>query len=519
MTSIPSILLIRPPATYPNGAITPSAGIPIGLLSIGAMLESNGFGVEILDCQVNPVRPLHDAVDGSLQMGLNWDEVADRIRNVAPDLVGIGASFSAQLHNALRMAELVREIAPEALIVMGGNHPTVRPDDCFRLSSAIDLACIGEGELTMLEIARALAAGDSTDAIAGTACREGAAARMNPLRPRIADLDSLPLPAYHLIDLEDYFSLYAQGFTERIARRYPGSERAVSMVTSRGCPFNCVFCSIHLHMGRKWRSHSIDYVRRHIELLESRYGVRHLHFEDDNLSADPRRFKEILFLLRDSQQRFSWDTPNGVRVDTLSRELVELCKASGCDYLIFGVESGNTRVLHEVIDKKLDLEDVKTAARWCREVGLDAMAFYVIGFPGERLDEMQDTARFALTLMRDYDVLPNLFVATPLPGTRLETECLQQGIIAAPLAPADFASMTQGGSFIETDAFSSEQVKALLADFAKSVKRIFVRNAFRFLAKHPLTLVRVVREVAWLARSLPLVKAAYRVFEFKNCLR
>jgi len=512
-------LLIRPPATYPKGAINPSAGIPIGLLSIAATLEAEGFAVEILDCQVNPARPLLSADDGSLHMGISWDETAELIRNASPDVVGIGASFSAQLPNAIRMAALVREIAPAALIVLGGNHPTVRPDDCFSLSTAVDLACIGEGELTIVEIVRARAAGEDTDAIAGTASRDGSRARMNPLRPRIADLDSLPLPAYHLIDLEAYFRLYAMGFTERIARRYPGSERAVSLVTSRGCPFNCIFCSIHLHMGRKWRSHSVDYVRRHIELLESRYGVRHLHFEDDNLSADPRRFREILLLLRDRESRLSWDTPNGVRVDTLSKELIELSKASGCDYLVFGVESGNERVLQEVIDKKLDLADVTAAARWCRDAGLDTMAFYVIGFPGESLEEMEDTVRFALTLMRDYDVLPNLFVATPLPGTRLETECLQQGIITAPLTPADFAAMTQGGSFIATDTFTREQVAALLADFARRVKRIFAGNALRFMVRHPLTLIRFAREVAWLGRSLPLVKAAYRVLEFKNCLR
>ena len=513
------VLLVRPPATYPKGAINPSAGMPIGLLSIAAVLEENGFVVEILDCQVKSDRPLHSADNGTLQMGLTWDEVADRIGNSAADVVGIGASFSAQLPNALRAAEVTREQLPGALIVMGGNHPTVRPDDCFALTNAVDLVCIGEGELTLLEVVRARAAGEPVDCIAGTASRDGVSARRNPSRPRIANLDELPLPAYHLIDMEAYFSLYAQGFTERIARRYPGSERAVSLVTSRGCPFNCVFCSIHLHMGRKWRSHSVDYVRRHIDLLESRYGVRHLHFEDDNLSADPNRFRDILFLLRDRENHFSWDTPNGVRVDTLSSELVSLCKKSGCDYLIFGVESGNARVLKEVIDKKLDLDDVVRAASWCYDAGLDAMAFYVIGFPGERLDEMVDTVRFAEMLMRDYDVLPNLFVATPLPGTRLETECLQQGIISAPLAPADFAAMTQGGSFLETADFSREQVAGLLAGFGRTVKRIFVRNAARFLLRHPLAVIRLVQEVIWLTASVPLTKAVYRVLEFKNCLR
>lgn len=508
-------LLIRPPATYAKDSLNPSVGMPIGLLSIGALLEHHGFAVEILDCQVNTDTPLCENSEGFMQMGLSWEDIARRIKSANADIVGISAPFSAQLHNALQIAELTRSIAPSALIVMGGNHPTVRFEDCFDMTDAIDLACIGEGELTMLEIVRTHSAGNDTDSIVGTASRNA----KNPLRERIAELDSLPLPAYHLIDMEGYFRLYAQGYTERIARRYTGSERAVSLITSRGCPFNCVFCSIHLHMGRKWRSHSVEYIKRHLDLLETRYGIRHIHFEDDNLSADPRRFKEILLLLRDRERRFTWDTPNGVRVDSLSRELIELSKASGCVYLVFGVESGNKRVLHEVVDKKLDLDTVATAARWCRDAGLDSMAFYVIGFPGEQLSEMRDTTSFALRLLKEFDVLPNLFVATPLPGTRLEAVCLEKGYLKQPLSPAEYASMTQGGFFIETDSFNCEEIASVLSDYSRKVKPLFIRNALLFILYHPTVLPRLIREIIWLSQSIPFMKAAYRVLEFKNCLK
>jgi len=508
-------LLIRPPATYSKGSLNPSVGMPIGLLYIAAMLEQNGFEVEILDCQVAPANPLIKNDDGTMQMGLPWEEISLRITAANADIVGISAPFSAQFHNALQTAELVRRLIPSALIVIGGNHPTVRHEDCFSMTDAIDLACIGEGELTMLEIVRAHSAGEATSAVAGTASRSG----KNPARERITELDSLPLPAYHLIDMEAYFSLYAQGYTERIARRYPGSERAVSVITSRGCPFNCVFCSIHLHMGRRWRSHSVEYVKMHLDLLESHYGVRHIHFEDDNLSADPRRFREILLLLRDRKHKFTWDTPNGVRVDSLNRDLIGLCKASGCVYLVFGVESGNRRVLHDVVDKNLDLDSVVNAADWCREVGLDSMAFYVIGFPGESLDDMRDTTDFALRLMRDFDVLPNLFVATPLPGTRLESICIEKGYLKQPLRPEEYASMTQGGCFIETDSFSRDEIIRVMSDFSGQVKKAFINNSLRFILRHPTVLPRLFREILWLSKSLPVTKAAYRVLEFKNCLR
>ena len=136
-------LLIRPPATYTKDSLNPSVGIPIGLLYIAAMLEQGGFIVEILDCQVNPDNPLLENPDGSMQMGLPWEEIAQRVKRANADIVGIGAPFSAQFHNSLHVAELVRRIAPSALIVMGGNHPTVRFDDCFGMSEFVFMLLSG----------------------------------------------------------------------------------------------------------------------------------------------------------------------------------------------------------------------------------------------------------------------------------------------------------------------------------------------------------------------------------------
>jgi radical SAM superfamily enzyme YgiQ (UPF0313 family) len=335
----------------------------------------------------------------------------------------------------------------------------------------------------------------------------------------LRDLDELPLPAYHLVDLERYFKMNAWGFSGRPVRFRPGSERAVSMVTSRGCPFNCIFCSIHLHMGRPWRHHSSVYVLRHIEHIVRKYGISHIHFEDDNLSFDPERFREIISGLKRIDAGLTWDTPNGVRVDTLSRELLTECKSSGCSYLIFGVESGNQQVLDHIVEKRLDLETVVRAASWCREIGLDAMAFFVVGFPGESVAAMHDTVDFALDLLKRYDVAPGLFVATPLPGTRLEKIFLERGLLAGPLSADQLARLTQSDIVLGGDTFTEADIRGVLKRFRRGYLWIFIRNSLLFFLRNPGAVIPLARRVFLQRRAIPVKRALVNALRFKSDLK
>lgn len=403
-----NILLIRPPATFYPGAVRPLISLPVGLLSMAALLERNSFQVSVYDAQLNVANPV-TRVGSTIVMGASWDAVEANLRSSAADIIGISCRFSSQLSNTLTTAALARKNNPDAVIIVVGPHASVLPDDLLQEGSPIDLVCIGEGEYTLHELASVVASGGDITTIAGTAARCNGAVITNPARPPIANLDDLPFPAYHLVTMEHYFQLFEAGFADRPMPFQKGSHRAVSVVTSRGCPFNCIFCSIHLHMGRRWRGNSAEYVTRHVELLVQKYGIRPIHFEDDNISFvfNIDRFEGIVSGLSDF--KITWDTPNGVRVDTLTDQVVRNCKKSGCTYLVFGVESGNQHVLDSIVNKRLDLSAVHDAARWCRDAGLDAMAFYVIGFPGETPADMQGTVGFALDLYRDYDVKPTFF--------------------------------------------------------------------------------------------------------------
>lgn len=505
--------MIRPPSTFYPGAVRPLISLPVGLLSMAALLEQESFPVAVYDAQVNLACPTHRVGD-TIVMGDNWEAFAEKIRASGATIIGISCGFSSQRDNALRAASLARASHPGAIIIVGGPHASVLPGDLLLPDSPIDLVCTGEGEYTLLELARLAGAGGDTCAIPGTVVRCDGVVRANPRRPAISELDALPFPAYHLVQMEHYFELFAAGFADRPLPFFADSHRAVSVVTSRGCPFNCVFCSIHLHMGKRWRGNSAGYVARHLELLVQRYGVKHVHFEDDNISFNRERFEGIISGL--APLEISWDTPNGVRVDTLTRDVIEKCRESGCTYLVFGVESGNQRVLDTIVDKKLDLAVVREAAKWCSSAGLDAMAFYVIGFPGETPADMKDTVDFALELYASFDVKPHLFLATPLPGTRLEKILLEQKLIVAPLGTEQLAAMTQGNYRVDGGSFTGAQVDQIMKGFFSGYRRVLITNALRFLLPRPRALARVLLLACRVDSPMTLLERLFSALQLKH---
>lgn len=513
MSDYINILLVRPPATFYPGAVRPLISLPIGLLSIAALLEREAFNVTVYDAQINvsnPVTPLGNAIF----MGESWDSVEATLQSAAFDIIGISCGFSSQRDNALKVAGLARKHNPSATIVVGGPHASVMPHDLLLKGSQVDVVCVGEGEYTMLDLARAVQSCSDIKTIPGTVAKRNGAAITNSVRPPIADLDSLPFPAYHMVNMEGYFQMFQSGFADRPMLLQSDSHRAASVITSRGCPFNCIFCSIHLHMGKRWRGNSAEYVNRHIQLLIQHYGVKHIHFEDDNISFSSDRFESIVANLLDL--KISWDTPNGVRVDTLTEKIVQQCRKSGCTYLVFGVESGNQQVLDSIVDKRLDLRAVRQAAAWCKNAGLDAMAFYVIGFPGETPSNMQETIEYALGLYREFDVKPNLFIATPLPGTRLEKILMENKLLDAPLNNMQLAAMTQGQFSLDGGTFIRSDIERLMKQFVDCYRKVFILNAIRFLSSRPLSIVRLVLLIFATNATMPFMTRIFSALQLKH---
>jgi len=490
------ILLIRPPFFEIEGSRGHSMDIPLGLLYIAAVLEKENYQVEICDGRVQgkDIFSRKTFSNGYL-LGSSWEEMAGFVKSSSPHIVGISNQFTTQFYTTLKMAEVVKKVDPRIVTVVGGPHASITPESFFKRSQFIDIAVMEEGEYVVPEIAEWYQGRRSLDSIKGIVYRNGGRVFQNKPRELIENLDDLPFPAYHLIDLERYFELKAKTKDLDISRpryNYPGSERSLSFITSRGCPFNCVFCSIHLHMGRKWRANSPQYVLDHLEYLLKTYNVKHVHFEDDNLTLRRKRFEKILDGIGERGLNFTWDTPNGIRADTLDGKLLVKCKQTGCVYLIMGVESGDQYVLDHIIKKKLSLAKVVKICKTAEEVDIDMRSFYVIGFPGETRRHMKKTVDFALYMQRKFKVWPNLMVATPLIGTALFRECTENGYLAKSVDPISLALSTSGVGMIETEDFDIDDVARLKGYFNRRYRKIHYTNFVKGLFHSPKLIIYIL---------------------------
>jgi len=466
------VLLINPPQTFYPGSDPPAGNLPLGLMYIAAVLDKAEYNVEILDAFMtsSSFRKIGDMII----VGMPCERIKEEIRRMKPDIVGITNPFTCQVEHAIRVGDIVKEVDPSILTVVGGPHVPAVPVEFLKEAKNIDIAVIGEGEYTMLDIAKFFEGTKKISDVQGIIYRKNEAIKQNSQRPFIKNLDELPYPAYHLVNMEQYLN------PKKIEYR-SFKDRAISMITSRGCPFNCSFCSVHLHMGKTFRAHSVNYVINHIEYVVNKYRVKTIFFEDDNLTLDIKRFEAICDKMIEKCIKVSWETPNGVRPDYLTLSLLKKMKKSGCQSVFFGIESGDQYVLDNIIGKSLNLKAVVKVAKMCKDIGLKTAAFYIIGFPGEKKEHMLKTVELALKLKREFDVGMLLHFATPSLGTRLYKECKEKGYIQENLTPRAFAEVRQtwGMPLIRTEDFAPIEVREIASMAVKRYKRLSLINYFK----------------------------------------
>ena len=413
--------------------------------------------MDFLDCLGTDDAAPSELPDGSVRFGLSDDAIKAHLRRVKPDIVATSGMFTAQMENIIELAKLVKSIDPSLPFLVGGPHTSVEAQPFLKQVPEVDLAVGGEGEHTIIEIMQHFEGKKRLEDVDAVTFRRGKELVTNKPRAFIQNLDEIPIPAYHLIDMERYLTLHQRG----VYGRDKTERRTIPMITSRGCPYDCCFCSIHLHMGKPFRAHSAEYVLDHIRHVTETYGVQGLQFEDDNLTLNRPRFEKILDGLIENNIKIRWNTPNGVRADTWTRKLVRKAKQAGCIGLTIGVESGVQRVLDEVVHKDLDLRDVVRMAKLCHEEGIPLQAFYIIGFPGETKEEMKQTLEFSFLLHKKYGVpAEGAMYATPLIGTPLHKIARDNGYLTDEVNAETLARATQvgGKGLIQTSEFTPEDV-------------------------------------------------------------
>ena len=374
------VALVRP--SYYTHLITP----PLGIGYIAGYLRAVG-----IDCAL---------IDG-LNRGLGTQALANACEDA--DLVGISC-LSDFLTETVELTEALK--ARGKRVVIGGPHASALPRETLAETGA-DLVIVGEGERTTAELAAYLEAGERGPLPEGVCA--GNAAELRP-RELIAELDSLPFPDWGQMDPRSYKHAPHGG----LIKSFP----VAPITTTRGCPFDCSFCASPMLWGRRIRFRSPGNVVDEIEYLVNDFGVREVHFEDDNFTLRAEHAEGVCRGILDRGIRISWALPNGIRVDAVTPKLLKLMRESGCYYTAFGVESGSPEILKNV-NKRTDLDKTEQAVHWAHDAGIMTQGFFIFGLPGETADTIEETIEFAKRIPLDRGQFLLLDV---LPGSRLWDE-------------------------------------------------------------------------------------------------
>ncbi|HPM43487.1 MAG TPA: cobalamin-dependent protein, partial [Candidatus Omnitrophota bacterium] len=319
---IKKILLIQPPAFVLDDKSDMNPNVPLGIAYIAGVLEERRYEVKILDAFVEGLENEIPVDEGRVLIGLTSDQIEKAIKECKPDVVGVSSLFTMQRRNAHNVCAIAKKAAPGTVVVMGGAHPSAEPEMVLK-DPNVDFVVIGEGEMVMAELMKRLGEGSGLSDLDGIAFRDGGKIKVNRKQEYVKDLDALPLPARHLLPMNKYFKFKK---SHGINRRSPYA----SIVTSRGCPFGCTFCSTHIVWGRLYRARSAENVLKEIRHLVKEYGIRELLFEDDNLTLNRERAFEIFRGMVNEKFDLIWRTPNGVAVKTIDEEMLVIMKESGC---------------------------------------------------------------------------------------------------------------------------------------------------------------------------------------------
>lgn len=396
------VLLIRPNSEADE--LIP----PFGLGYLASMVREK-HDIKILDC---------------LKEKLTSENLEKYLLGNYFDVIGIQV-FTCHIDTVKEYINSIKKILPRVFIILGGPHPSADPKNIFSFFLSADFGFKGEAEIGFPKILDFLARAKSSAYFLGSDYNE---LRQIPgliwkkvnevlINPQIftEDLDSLKFPAWDLINPDSY-PLAPHG---AFFKNYP----IAPIIITRGCPYSCTYCAGHLISGRKIRKRSAGNVLEEIKLLHSKYGIREIHIEDDNFTFYPELVKEFCEKLIESGLNISWTCPNGVRLDTLNKDLLDIMKSAGLYSVSLGVESGSEKILR---DMKKSLTKEKIIEKLCliKESGLKSIGFFIIGYPAETKNDILETISFAkkLPLTR-----ATFSIFKPFPGTEATENIAKKG--------------------------------------------------------------------------------------------
>lgn len=434
------VLLINPPESG-RGSYSSS---PLGLLYCAGVLQKNNIPVKVID----------GFMDG-------WDVLMKKAVQFNPAIVGISCPTYAR-SKALRVAELVKKELPGIKVILGGPHPTIMGRQLLEHYPFVDMIAMGESEFLISDICNGL----KPEAIPGLGFRKGQRIILNDKRPNIEALDTIPFPAWNLIEPAKYFT-DDRGIFEDVNL---DAEPCAFLVFSRGCIGNCNFCSNKLTWNR-WRHRSPENMADEIEAIHKEYGIRHFHFNDDCFSADPKAAVGLCDEIQKRKIKIFFDIVT--RVDCIDERLVKSLKAAGCYKISFGIETASPKIL-KIMGKPVNMERAIKSIQLTISRGVQADIFIIAGCLGETCETVNETIDFLnnITPTR-VSVVPGLMV---FPGTRLYEHAKRESFINDDFWMTDY----------NWKVYTAENSRLRLNVFAQALRkheklsRYFALNALKY---------------------------------------
>ena len=433
------ILLIQPPIRdfYQTSIRTQ----PMGLSYLAASLQTQGHEVEIIDCQTEKKKsiaipseltylrdfyPFNDRspfklYSGYYHFGMGWDEIRKKIEDSKADVFGISSSFTPYHGEALEIARIIKQWDRRKVVVMGGAHVSCDPEGVMK-KPFVDYVILGEGEIRFPFLLEQIERGKigKVEEIDGIGYRANGEIRIHPLETFIQNLDSLSYPARELLDLDRY----------RIRKK-----RSTMIITSRGCPHSCAYCSTHLMMGASFRARTPEAIVNEMVGCQRRYGIQTFDIEDDNFTFDQERVKRLMSLIIETfgEGNLELSAMNGISSASLDGELLRLMKKAGFKTINLSFVSADPLTKRRMGRPK-EATCFDEILREAERVGLQVIAYAISGMPGQRVEEMVDT----LISLMGRKVLIGPSVYYPTPGTPLFRKCKKEGVL--PLYPSQWRS-------------------------------------------------------------------------------
>jgi radical SAM superfamily enzyme YgiQ (UPF0313 family) len=468
---IRNVMLIQPPGRCligRDGVITERKHChpPLGLAYLAAGLRDNGYGVTVVDMLAEGYEE-ERYTEQFVYYGLTTEAALARIAAADPDMIGISILFSNLAAESFRLVEAIKRRFPDKKIVLGGHHPSAMPAKVMERPE-VDFVLVGEADSTLLQLCDALNGRTDIDGVKGLFYRREEGAVVDTMAtaasaldggdyryffrkdgPNPGDLKKLPKPAWDLFPMQAYWSSEVRAGGGDVQR-----EKYAVMVSTRGCPHVCFYCTSPLMGGYKgYRKRTNEDVIAEIRWLRDEFGVEEIQFLDDNFFVSKPRVKDLCRLLAEHFPDMVFSVPAGTEVNALDEEMIDLLAEANFYRLVLAIESANPEIQADKIDKRVDLSRVPEVIRYIKSRGMEARGYLMIGFPDETRESIEHTASYALSLDLDDFALS---VVTPLPGTPVFDEAVQRGLLVDTFNPNDIRYSI---SSIRIDGMTPEEIE------------------------------------------------------------